>query len=285
MELLYILLFLIIFIIYYYYVVDDINQIEGFDCDVVYAKIYDKVFDEKDFYKNNINLILNHLVNKDKRNDIKILDAGCCTGKHYQYLSTKYPTVGTDTSEEMLKYAKIRNPNGNFIKTDLLSDNVFKPEEFRYIMCLHDSLYHYNPTDREKLLSNFYYWLKPDSYLCVHMFDRKKLDAGPRSFSQYYTSEDGLKHALTYFNTFTHDAHWKNIDDNKVSYNELIVLEDGRKKEKTTELHIPKDNRKIVNEMKDYGFKLADLYKIDSENDIEIYIFKKEKFAGNIMKV
>lgn len=283
MKLLYILIFLIIFIIYYHDSIFD--NIENFDCDVVYAKLYDTVFDEKDFYKNNINIILNKLINNNNNQNIQILDAGCCTGKHYQHLSAKYPTIGTDISEEMLKYAKIRNPDGKFLRTNLLSEIIFKPEEFNYIMCLHDSLYHYNKEDRGKLLSNFYYWLKPDGYLCVHIFDRNKLDAGPRSFSQYYKSQDGQKHSLTYFNSFTHDAHWKIVDNNKVKYNELMVLEDGRKKEKTTELYIPKDNRDIINHMKEYGLKLSDIYKIDDEKDIEIYIFKKEKFVGNIMKV
>lgn len=277
MELLLIILFVIIFIIYFYYNIEE--EVEGFECDNIYAKIYDTVFDEKDFYKNNAELVLSTIKNKK---DVKILDIGCCTGKHYQYLS-KYPIIGTDVSEELLRYAKVRNPSGKFIKTDLLEGKEFKENEFSHILCLHHSLYHLENLD--KLLENIYYWLKMNGYLCIHIYNREKLDPAPRAFTQYYKTKDGIKHGLTYFNKFTHDSYWIDVDDGRVKYMETIVLEDGRKKNKETVLYIPKDGKKVVEKIIEYGFKLEDIKGVKGEGDMEMYIFRKIKFVDKNMNI
>ena len=278
----YILLFVIFFVIYYHISA----QKEGFEngnVDKIYAKIYNTVFEDENIYKLNAEKIIAFIKNKimkasnknqnDSKN-IKILDAGCNVGRHYQHLSKYYPVVGIENSAELLKYATIRNPAGKFIEKDLADNTIFKPEEFTDIICLLDSFYH---NDAHKILENFYFWLKPNGNLYIHIFDRSTMDPAPREYTQYYKDKNGIKHGLTYFNKFTHDAYWMEDKTNKDSmiYVETIVLEDGRKTKKETKIMVPQDKTKIIKNITESGFKLKNIEKIEGENGINLYIFSK----------
>ncbi len=247
--------------------------------DIVYTKLYDKTFNYSLLYKYDIEKIERECIKKKK--NIKILDAGCGVGKHYQYLYKKYKTIGVDKSENMLKQARIRNPTGNFINDDLINEKMFKSQSFSHILCLSDALYHNNPEgDMKTVLENFYYWLKDGGYLCVHIFNRDEMDPGPREFSQYYTDKKGRRHSITYFNKYTHDAYWINSEKDHVKYDEQFLLADGRKKTKVTKLYIPKDRKKIIGKIEYYGFKLDNIIDLKKlyVDDIELYIFKKIRF-------
>lgn len=274
LNILILIIFLVItlaIIIYYWY----INNIEGFEnnIDKLYAKSYDIVFDNS--YDNDINNIIKET--GIKKNSI-ILDAGTGVGRHYKLLCDKCDIIGVDISKDMLKYARIRNPNGKFINDDLINSKLFTPDKFTHIVCLLDSLYHNNEEDMKKIIMNFYNWIQPEGYLCIHLFDRDKMDPAPRDFTQYYKDDDGTKHGLTYFDKFTHDAYWKDIDDKSVKYIEMIVLGDGRKKIQETKLFIPKDKENITMMINKHGFKLENILEVKGENDIELLIFKKVKF-------
>ncbi len=112
----------------------------------------------------------------------------------------------------------------------------------------------------------------------MDIFDRKKLDPGPQKFTQYYKDNKGIKHGLTYFNKFTHDAYWQEVDDKSVKYVEMMVLADGRKKNKETILFIPKDKEKITMMINKNGFKLENI--VDMKDGIEMLVFKKIKFVA-----
>ena len=274
------LVLLVILILLYFMKESDVEHFEN-NFDKIYSKIYDIVFDEKELYKNQIDIINKKYMSKVK--NPTILDAGCGVGRHYQYI--KYPTIGIDLSDSLLKHARIRNPSGKFVRGNLVNDNNFKPGQFSYILCLMDSLYYNDSTEKDKILSNFYYWLKPDGILCIDIYDRSKLDPGAREYTQYYKDKLGNKHGLTYFNTFTHDGYWKSIDDENIKYIETIVLEDGRKKTKETKLYMPKDKTKIISKINKYGFKLIDIINVKGMEDSEIYIFKKIKYEEKMIKI
>lgn len=282
-DIFFIILLFILIILYFQKYKSSVMMLETFEnnFDVIYAKIYDTVFDNDKLYKNDIYNIIGKTILK--QNNIKFLDAGCGVGRHYKYLNQSYPTIGVDIEPNFLKYAQIRNPTGKFINQNLIQSSIFKPEEFSHIICLLDSIYHNKLDDMNKILTNFYYWLQLNGYLCIHIFDRSKLDPGPREFTQYYKDKNGIKHGLTYFNHFTHDAYWKPIDKECINYVEKIVLEDGRNKIKNTKLYIPIDKTIIIKKINDNGFKLIDIIKTD--DDIDMYIFKKMKYEPKMIKV
>jgi len=297
MDIIYILIFTILSILFFSYNfdiynvnidnmnIDNVEKFENFENinDKVYANFYNIIFNEDKLYKNDINNIVKHIA--PKNGDIKILDAGCGPGRHYKYMNDKYPTIGVDISSELIKHAKIRNPQGKFVNDNLINDKIFGPSEFSVVICLLDSLYHNSLENIDKIVKNFYYWLKDDGYMCIHIFNRDKLDPGAREFTQYYKDNIGVKQGLTYFNKFTHDAYWKPMDKECVEYIETIVLADGRKKISNTKLYIPKDNNEIISRVEKNGFKLFKIVSVDHENDMEIYIFKKIKYDTQIIKL
>lgn len=256
-----------------------INKDDPFD--ETYCKYYNTTFDYDELYKNDVERIINRAMGNWRKR--LILDAGCGVGRHYNYFKHAFPNViGIDRSRNMLKYAKIRNPRGIIKYGDLCSGKIFSPEKFTHIACLGDTLYHNNPKDMDTILANFYFWLKPDGKLILHLFNRDKLDPGPRDYSQYYRDKSNIKHALTYFNTYTHDAFWKGIDEYKVKYVEKIITKNGKIKIKTTMLYIPKNKELILNKILKYGFKLEDILSLKElgMDDMELYIFKKNKFRN-----
>lgn len=82
-----------------------------------FAKYYDRIYEFKD-YKQEAETIAK-LINKYKISEgNKLLDLGCGTAKHLQYL-TKYECTGVDLSEELLEIAKVNVPDSRFICDDM----------------------------------------------------------------------------------------------------------------------------------------------------------------------
>jgi SAM-dependent methyltransferase len=283
-KLLLLILIIILLIIIFYNIEknkkETFENIKKIDILDFTTKLYNIVFDDKKIYENDIKII-NKFLNKNS----KILDAGCGIGKHYKLLSKKYNILGIDNNVNFLKYAKIINPNGIFINGDLKDEKILENKKFTHILLLWETLYKNKYDDMDKIISNLYFWLENNGLLFVHIFNRNKLDPAPREFSQYYKDSSGKKHSLTYFYTFTHDAHWKIKNDNEVKYIENIILENKKKIYKENQLNIPIDNRKIINKIIKFGFKLKDIKKLDYIDDYDLYIFEKIKYKNNMIKL
>jgi SAM-dependent methyltransferase len=242
------------------------------------AKLYERVFNSIDRFNMDYDMIKKLTLSNYKK-DIAILDAGCGVGQHYNLLYKDYKnTIGVDKSENMLKRAKIKTPTGNYILGDLANENLFMPGKFSHILCLYDTLYHNNSeTEMQLILSNLYYWLKKDGIVCLHIIDVDKIDPGPREFTQYYHDDKNRKHAITYFDKFTHDAYWeKSNKNNLVIYNQKYLLENGNKLVKGYKFYIPPKND-IIKMVQDANFKIIDIVELKNAgiDDIDLYILKK----------
>lgn len=245
--------------------------------DETYVKLYNKIFNNIKLHKYNVKLIEELTINDqyDKK-DVKILEAGCGNGMFFKVLNNDYNTVGLDRSKSFIKQANINNPGVKFIHGDLKDTSLFEPNSFTHITCLLDTLYHNYPVSNINLiLSNFNKWLKEGGYLCIHFFNKKKLDPAPREFSQYFLDSDNIKHSLTYFKYFTHDAWWT-VYKNKATYHEKILFENGDKKLKVHNFNFPNKN-KLIKTITNNDFKLYDYtdYKNIEIFDFDLYVFKK----------
>jgi len=242
------------------------------------VKLHDAVFDFKDLYKVDAEAIHNFMKTKalvDTDKETKILDAGTGVGRHYQFLSKYFRVIGVDKSTNMLDMARVRNPVGEFKRGDLTDTELFHDGEMDGITCLIETLHMNDQTNMKKILNNFHKWLKKDGFLFIHIFDPANLDPGPREFSQYYQEGD-TKHALTYFNDFTHDAWWMKGDENTTAYHQKFIINNGKSKLKITKMYIPpaKDTIQMI---LDSGFKLVavkDLEKAHIEA-FKLYVFGK----------
>lgn len=261
--------------------------------DIPYLKLYDKVFNYLAMYKYDIEQIINaseKLKTVKKNIPLEILDAGTGVGKHYKFLTQKSnKVIGVDISEKALHLAKIRNPTGDFIQANLEKAELFKPNRFDIIVSLLDSMYHCsNKKSLEILISNYFFWLKPGGMCAIHIFKNNRLDPGPREFTQYYFDKKNRRHALTYFDTFEHDALWRNVDGDAdiYEYIEEYRLKNGKKMRKVHRLCLPRE-KEVLEMFKRQGFELFDVIPLKQifVLDHDIYLFKKPMnvFRGTIV--
>jgi SAM-dependent methyltransferase len=291
-----ILIFLII-LIFFVYCGHQYYQIEeSFDnpldvkedkIDKLYAKLFDKVFDEKGLIleesKKIIEFVKNHPVKSKK--EVSLLEVGAGTGKHFQYLSAaSLPVVGLERSGTLIDIFKIRNPIGKVMKGDMRNENLFKGETFDYILCLKETLYHNPIKEWDGILSNFYFWLKPGGYLVIHIFDRTKLDPAPRNITMLRTDARKRKHGITNFPNFTHDGWWEQRGKVICQYNEIYAIRDKKggiekKRHYKHNLAMPEKDKIIEKIMGNY-FKVVDVVKLEKMGivDHDLYFFRKNKF-------
>ncbi len=259
--------------------------------DKLYAKLYEQVFNEPQVYIQESKIIINfmnkHKVKKKKKTPINwVLDAGTGTGKHYQHLATAtdYKVIGLDRSKSMELSFSIRNPLGKMIFGDLRNESLFKGETFSYIVCLKDTLYHNSIKEWDAILSNFFYWLKPEGYLIIHVYDREKLDPAPRNMTFLRYDGNKRKHGITHFPKFTHDGWWEIKGKTICQYNEIYAIrgkngEVEKKRHYKHNLSIPSKD-KIMEKIIGNYFKLVDTVRLDNMGllDHELCFFKKNKF-------
>jgi len=101
------------------------------------AKYYDLLYEWKDYAKEA--RTIEQLIERYKVTTGKaLLDVGCGTGKHLQYLSRRFECVGMDVNEPMLDQAR-RNVQGvRFIRGDMVDFSLGR--KFDVIVCLFSSI-------------------------------------------------------------------------------------------------------------------------------------------------
>lgn len=272
---------LLLFVLYYCLIRNSNNRNEGFISstreDELYAKLHNTIFNDPAYIKYDSGNILKTIKNNPVSKEKAILDAGTGVGFHYKELSKHYSVVGVDNSDQFLKYARIRNQDGTFKLGDLETSDLFAPGTFTHILCSTDTLHHNDLDKIRSIIANFYMWVKEGGIVMMHIFNKDKLDPAPREYSQYYHDDQGNRHALTYYEEFTHDAFWeKTKSDSVYIYNEKVILPNEKVKKSKNIFYIP-NKSKILANMKKQGFELIDIYDM-KKADIEcfdLYVFRK----------
>ena len=240
-----------------------------------YVDLYNNTFDYLKMYKNDIEIIISKVIKKFYNNnkDIKILDAGCGIGKHVMNLYKKFNTIGVDRSKNMLNKAKISCPNGTFVLGDIENSNLFDDQSINIVCCLLDTLYHNKQNVQIDILNNFKKWLKPDGYLCIHIFNKDKLDPGPMDFTQY-KDINNVKNSVTHFDDYSHVSNFK-VHENYVEYNEIYERDGKENITNVTKLYLESKDIQIE-KILSVGFKLIDVYSLKNIHiqDFELYVFK-----------
>ena len=254
------------------------NKIENFENnDRLFIKLQEMVFNDTHLYKKDMELF-NKYAKLNEWKNVKLLDAGTGLGLHYKYLPKDIYKIGLDKNRLYLERAEIRNQTGKFKLGNLNDYKLFQFQEFTHINCMTDTLISNTLEDIDLIIGNFKYWLKKNGILTIHIHDNiEKLDPAPRDFSMMYKNEDdNLKHALTYFTKFTHDAVFKNLGENVYEYIEKYIVKSGNSINKITKYNIlPKDV--LIKKFIDNDFilyKKIDLSEFDIE-DYSLYFLKK----------
>ena len=116
--------------------------------------------------------ILPLITDKDPDHTIH-LDVGSGTGRLVHLLSAQGAhSTGIDNSDVFVNFAKSKanaksNANATFILGSALTHHWFPTSTFTHITCTHHTLYYFELSDKRRLISNCYHWLRPGGKLVV----------------------------------------------------------------------------------------------------------------------
>ena len=268
------------------------NITEGFiDDSKVLIKNGDAIYD--DFYAS----IYDYLVYSTAKNEYEvgtimdatklaeksvIADIGCGTGHHVNLLKSRgLDIIGIDKSSAMIKAAKEKYPDGNFVVGDALNNGLFKTDSLTHILCLYFTIYYIK--DKRHFFDNAMYWLMPGGYLVVHLVDRETFDpilppGNPLYIvsPQKYAKERITDTKIT-FEDFVYTSKFGLDKERDVAtFDEKFKYNDGKVRKQQQVLYMD-DTSTIVNMAQDVGFILqskVDLIKCGYESQY-LYIFVK----------
>jgi ubiquinone/menaquinone biosynthesis C-methylase UbiE len=119
------------------------------------------------FYYVSLHKLILQLIKKYSNydNQLKILDAGCGTGRLAELMSKIGTVTGIDMSDEALQFAKERNIT---VQKASVMKLPFKDNSFDIVTSI-DVLYHKNVTDDIKALKELYRVVKPGGIVIVRL--------------------------------------------------------------------------------------------------------------------
>lgn len=128
-------------------------------------------------------------------NGNNILDIGCGTGTLSEYIENQgFNVDAIDFSEEMLKIARSKIKNVNFIQMDMREINIDK--KYNGIMLAY-SLFHITKSEVKEVLPKYYNLLENDGVMLIILQDgegesyvEEKLEGGLKKFVNFYSFEE-----------------------------------------------------------------------------------------------
>jgi len=250
--------------------------------DDFYSGVYDTLFHSKSKNSFEVQNIKKLILNKWKpQKDIRILDAGCRTGKHTKLMSEEYNVTGIDNSDAMLDKAKSRDSKGNYLKGNIKKKLLFDPNTFTHILSFYYAPYYFK--DIGKLFQNFYLWLKPQGIVGIHLINKNKFDPLLDKYTSiiplYNPQKNTRKRetkSVLYFKKFKYISDWNFSNKKKTVFKEHFVFKNGDIRTHKHSLYM-KPLKTIVKQITYNGFHLIEKLNLKGagrENEF-IYFFKK----------
>lgn len=125
-----------------------------------YSAIYDSLYNDQDFKKEacNVAALVDELL--PISSNLSLLNLGCGTGNHDLYLRHSFNLVGVDLSEDMLKIAREKFPDGDYRHGDARTIDLGRQFD---VVCMMSAVLGYQHTNEDVLatLKNVRKHLKP----------------------------------------------------------------------------------------------------------------------------
>lgn len=216
-----------------------------------------------------------------------VLDVGCGTGHLVNKIQAKdCAAFGIDQSQAMCKTAESKFPEINVRNDDVNNTMVFDKNTFTHILCDNFTVYEFD--DKATLFKNFYFWLKPNGYLMLHLANRTKfsplipLGSPPLLDNPQKYTKTRIKETYINFLDFIYKAKYT-FDDNTTS--RVILTETFQdiltKHIRQNELALSMENiEDILVLLKEAGFELSGKTTLESWNgDAQQYLYFFQKVA------
>jgi len=157
------------------------------------AKYYDLIYSWKNYKKESEKII--RLIKQYKKtpgNDL--LEIGCGTGKHIEYLKDSFSILAMDASKEMLTIARKNIQGASFKQGDMVNFDLHK--KFDVIICLFSAIGYVKTYKRlTKTIENFSRHLKTGGVVIIEPWLTKPTYISGLTAMQTYSS-DAIKIAL-----------------------------------------------------------------------------------------
>ncbi len=152
------------------------------------AKYYDLIYSWKDYKLESKKI--KELIKKYKNSEGKeLLDVGCGTGKHLEYLKDEFNCTGSDLNTEMLDVAKENISGVSFVQADMITLDLNK--KFDVIISLFSSIGHVKTYNNlEKTLQNLSKQLKKGGVVIIEPWLTKSMYDAGRPGMTTYDAED-----------------------------------------------------------------------------------------------
>ena len=226
----------------------------------VWTKFYCSIYDSLMLDNKKNKYELRQIYNITKMNEkSKVLDIGCGTGHHVDMLTRKgVPTIGIDSSIEMIKNAKYNFPKCKFYNSDVMHANQFQYGVFTHALMLHMTLYYIQ--DKTAAFHNIHTWLKPNGYMIIHLVNRDQYDprifasdplykVNPQRFSKKRITQSFVK-----FDDFQYKGDFIEKNENS-TYVETMKEDEGDKAIRNEHVYYMEKQKTIIDKAKGIGFK------------------------------
>jgi ubiquinone/menaquinone biosynthesis C-methylase UbiE len=250
--------------------------------DEFYAKVYDPLVQPTARGPMETKVCLEWFANKNKpAEEVRVADIGCGTGLQVELFARQgvRSVVGYDKSEAMIKEARSRFPEREFVVGDASVATMATADQFDLVTMFYFTVY--MVPERTQMLKNVFLWLSPGGVFVCHIVNKAKFDpileaASPFiGFSvQKYADERVTKSAVT-FEEFEYVGDFQ-LHGSRAMYEETFTFKDGRVRKHEQRVWMPNIDA-MVAEITAVGFKLAhhvDLTAIGYEYN---YLFFFEK--------
>ena len=136
--------------------------------DTFYTSIYDTLHSTETRSQAELIKIIK-MTNPSTKNST-LLDVGSGTGYIVNQLNNAgYNAYGIDNSHEMIESANNLYPDTDYIYGDVMNSMQFEKGTFTHILCTYFTIYQIK--DKKLFFRNCYHWMKPNSYLILHLVD------------------------------------------------------------------------------------------------------------------
>ena len=152
------------------------------------ARYYDLIYSWKNYYQEAQRVKL--LIQKYKTSPgTDLLEAGCGTGRHAEFLKDDFSITATDAHDGMLEIARSRVKGVTFLKVDMI--NLRLPQKFDVVLSLFSSI-GYVKTDRNlrRTLDNFARACRPGGVVIIEPWFPKAVFRAGQSELTTHSSEN-----------------------------------------------------------------------------------------------